>query len=295
VSVSDIILTPGPLNNPARPVAKLTCEYCGKNYKRRENFVKHVFICKHLSETSKRGSIAEDFDACPPTNHQLYEMILSLSKKCDRLEKTVDDQQKWINCKKRKIKVVEWLNANVSPPTTFFAPDPTNNIVVEVTSADIVFLFDHSFIETINRVLVREVYELKDRQNLPVIAYVQKPGVVYIYTAATDKTDPKTDPKTDTAPIIPHASHLTWVEMTNADLTACLNTIQSMFIQKICEWKRDNREMVASNETAEFRYQTSLIKITNADFKKPSLISKIRQFMFGRVKTDIAVMVEYEF
>ena len=49
----------------------------------------------------------------------LYQIILELGNKFNKLEEKVDELNKWVVKTKKKINIIEWLNNNIKPEIKF--------------------------------------------------------------------------------------------------------------------------------------------------------------------------------
>jgi hypothetical protein len=100
---------------------RLNCHFCGSQYKTRTNLEKHVILCelKHKANHSKSKNKCrvrlkeEEEEEELPSQRKLYQMVLLLNEKYNRLEEKVEEMNKWIVKKKKKINVIEWLNNNI--------------------------------------------------------------------------------------------------------------------------------------------------------------------------------------
>ena len=111
---------PNKIKQPAQ-----CCVYCGKSYKKITNLNKHVVVCDLIQKSKRRaltGSglrIEDDEEEPLPSQRKMFEMLMELGQKYSRLEEKVDEINKWVVKKKKKINVLEWLNANITPTITF--------------------------------------------------------------------------------------------------------------------------------------------------------------------------------
>ena len=78
------------------------CIYCGKSYKRKTNLSKHVELCE-LINNSKKCVIADDEEDDIPSQKKMYRILLELGQKYSRLEEKVDELNKWVIKKKKKM------------------------------------------------------------------------------------------------------------------------------------------------------------------------------------------------
>lgn len=92
-----------------------SCTYCGKGYKRKGCYDKHVITCELIHENSKfhkkkgvdLSKIEEDEI---PSREKMFEMFQAMVIRCNNLENKVAEMQKYIGNKKKKINVISWLN-----------------------------------------------------------------------------------------------------------------------------------------------------------------------------------------
>ena len=80
--------------------------------------------------------------------------------------------------KKKKVNVLEWLNANITPSMTF--NDVIDKITVDENDANLII--ENPFNAVLNEIFSRSIYTFNESEQ-PIFAFVQKPNVFYIYNA----------------------------------------------------------------------------------------------------------------
>ena len=150
------------------------CIYCGKSYKKKSNLEKHTNLCELLNK-SKKSLVIEDEEEIP-SHRKIYQILLELGNKYNRLEEKVDELNKWVVKKKKKINVIDWLNTNITPEIKF------ENLIekIKIIDDDIKYLFENNFIDTLNHIFSRNIYNLSESE-YPIFAFVQKTNIFYIY------------------------------------------------------------------------------------------------------------------
>ena len=141
--------------------SNLVCKNCSKVYQRDSAFQKHKLTCIKSREDIE--------------NLNLKDVVLQLIKKNEKLENDILELQRWVNTKKKKIVIIDWLNENIKP--NFIFSDFIENIKIDQYELDIIFENNiiEGIVEIINNYLQRcEVY--------PVKAFEQKDNTLYIYT-----------------------------------------------------------------------------------------------------------------
>lgn len=243
------------------------CIYCGKSYKKKINLEKHVILCEFLN-TSKKQLVVEEEEDDIPSNKNMFKILLELGRKFNKLEEKVDELNKWIIKKKKKINVIEWLNTNIKPEIKF--DNLIEKIIIEAN--DIKYLFEHSFVDMLNGVFSRNIYNLYD-SNYPIFAFVQKPNIFYIY----------------------ENEEAEWIELNRERLIKFLDKVYMKIFRVYIQYKKDNADKIREDESFSLLCDKTSVKIMNVDFKQESILGKIRANLYSRMKTDMKAIVEYEF
>jgi len=250
------------------------CINCGKSYKKKINLEKHVILCEFLNTNKKRSMnemrYDDDDEDDIPSNKKLYKILLELGSKFNKLEEKVDEINKWVIKKKKKINVIEWLNANVTPEIRF--NNLNESIIME--DDDINYLFKNNFADTLNYIFSRNIYNItENKYPYPIFAFVQKPNVFYSYENEEVK----------------------WIELSKDNLIKFLNKIHMKICRIFSQYKKNNRDNIYDDESFSLLCDKTSVKIMNVDFRQDSILGKIRANMFSRMKTDMKAILEYEF
>jgi uncharacterized protein YeeX (DUF496 family) len=243
------------------------CIHCGKSYKTRINLNKHLVICELLQKSKKKSNIVIEEDEPIPSQRKMFEMLIELGQKYSRLEEKVEELNKWVVKKKKKINILEWLNVNIKPNINF------ENIIdkIVVNQQDIKNLLEKSFYDVLNEIFSRTIYNFSETEN-PIFAFLQKQNVFYIYD-----------------------SNETWIELSRERLIKFLNKVYMKIFKEFYEWKKINVKEIKSDDRLAIISDKTLVKITSIEINQETILGKIRSNMFSRMKTDMKALVEYEF
>jgi hypothetical protein len=199
--------------------------------------------------------------------------LLELGYKYSKLEEKMDEVNKFVVKKKKKINVLEWLNSNVVPSLVF------ENLIdkIKIIDSDIDFLLENNFLDTINVVLSRVLY-LQEREGegesdfIPLFAFVQKVNIFYAFVEGGG-----------------------WIELPKDKLCLFLMRVQMKISKAFHEWKKQRATRIRDDESFAILCDKTLIKIMGNEFKQDSTFGKMRAVMYNKMKTDMKAMVEYEF
>jgi len=269
---------PNKIKQPA-----LCCIHCGKSYIKRANLDKHLVICEllQISKTKTKtstnlliDSLYNDENETMPTQRKMFQMLIELGERYNKLEEKVEKMNKWVVKKKKKINVLEWLNAHMRPNMVF---DDLHDKIV-VIEQDIQNLFKHSYYDVTNDVFSRNIYNFSDNEN-PLFAFVQKQNVFYIYDAANSANN-------DTN---------IWVELTKERLTKFLNKLHTKVFKAFCDWKNIKKTEIKADERLSNLCDKTFVKLMSVEFKQENIYVKARNAMYSRMKKDMKELIEYDF
>jgi hypothetical protein len=272
-------------NNNKIKQSALCCVYCGKSYKTRKNLDKHIILCEiwHQSKSKKNTNITkksnddEDDTIIIPSQKQMYQIILELANKCNRLENKVNELNKFITKKIKKIDVLDYLNNDLQKPNISF-----DNIteIIKVNEQDIEYLFNNSYLETMNHILTRSIYN-HDNNPLPIICFIQKQNYIYIF----DKTNSQTQ-----------ENILCWQTISREKFIQFLNIIQFKISKAFSEWRKTNLQNLMENDSASILYDKTFSKLMAPEFKKDTTYNKYFNNIYNKIKKDIETcIIDIEF
>jgi hypothetical protein len=230
---------------------------------------KHSVICELLNNSKKSKLVIEEDDPLP-SQRKMFQMLIELGMKFNKLEENMEEINKWVVKKKKKINVLEWLNANMTPNIVFDSMIERNIINEE----DLKILIDNQFNDTLNEVFTRTIYNFNETEN-PIFAFVQKANVFYIYDIIDNKK--------------------VWVELSRERLIKFLNKVHIKIMKSFYEWKKTKENEIKTNDSFAIMCDKTTVKLMSVEFKQDSILSKVRSMMFNKMKTDMKALIEYEF
>ena len=153
---------------------KHCCSYCKKIYTNKTSYTRHFILCE-IFHTTKRERICKEEENTNIPNHEtLYKIVQEMALKYSIMEEKMEQMKIWIDQKKKKLNIIEWLNNNKVPEKTH--DEWINNIVVNQETIE--NLFEETIVETIISILNKNTV-IKD--NLTMACFQQKQNVIYVY------------------------------------------------------------------------------------------------------------------
>jgi len=264
----NLINIPNRITQPSK-----CCIYCGKGYKSRNNYDKHIILCELIDKSKKKKTrlrIKDNDEDEIPSNRRLYNMLLELGYKYSKMEKQMEEINKFIVKKRKKINIIDWLNSNINPKYLF--EELPNKI--DITNQTIEYLLNNTFSDT---VLLLEIFSMTNTEEnpLPLFAFSQKQNTFYIY----DKGETNNE----------------WQELSRPKLTRFLNSIQMKISKGFYEWKKNHKEELSNDEVLSNKSDKTLVKIMSQEFKEDKYYTKMKTLLYNKMKVDIKAVLEYEF
>lgn len=244
---------------------KYECGYCGRPYKNKNIFDKHVRMCEVLCKTpAERKRENEKIDNTPSIT-EIYELVKMLIIKNNQLENKIEKMSSWINTTKKKLNVVEWLNEHKTFTYTF--RDWILKLVLN--RDDMELIFKHNFGEGI-RLIVQKYFTQSD-ETIPIKSFEQKDNVIYVFTS------------TETG----------WEIINPEQFILIFNTLTKGLINQLKLWQDENRHRICSSGFTEI-YSANVKKITGGDLSLEQQHVKVRRALYTSLKINIRNIIQYD-
>ena len=251
------------------------CEFCGKCYKTIVNLNKHILLCEVVNRcVNKPVTIDKSVNENLPSQETMYKIIESLAMKYNKLEEKMEQLQKWVDKKKKKINIIEWLNENDKINPLYDFDSIMDKLNITQTAVD--FLFTNSFYDTINEIL-SNYYNNHNQENntIPLFAFNQKANLIYVFNK--------------------HDGQNSWKEISKDQLVDFLDKIQTKITRCLKEWKKINEDKVRNDNKYSELYSKTIIKIMDVKFNNETTITRYKSLLYNKIKVDMKSLIEYEY
>lgn len=250
------------------------CEICKKQYTKKSSLDKHKILCdfKIKSKREKQIEIEELGDV--PTHLELVKIVQELTLKLVKMDEKMEEMQKWIIKKKKKINVISWLNANVNSTIGFLEWVHTTIII---NAEHFETLMENNVYYTIQHIFQDNLCK-KDDFVYPICCFTQKPGIFYICEKNANNMSE-------------------WKEMDDSDMILLFKKIHTNIIRELTNWKIANQHQFDDNDKISILFNKAVIKIMNINVTNPSdtSFSKIKHGLYNYLKSDLKMILEFDF
>lgn len=253
---------------------KYSCTICKKDYIRKSSLDKHKILCDFRLKTDRERNIELQESSDVPNHYELVKIVQELAFKNSRLEMKIEEMQKWVDKKKKKLNVITWLNTNVNSTIGFKEWIVT---LIEVKEVHLEYLMMHKLYETMQKILEYNLPEDSVEFIYPIKCFTQKANMFYI----SDKTE-------DGSSI--------WRQMTNEDFAYLLNIINNKMMACLIKWKQDNKEKMEDSDKMCETFNKAIIKWMDISYTPDTTFNRMKSGLYSYLKKDLNnVMIEYEF
>jgi hypothetical protein len=237
------------------------CKSCHKKYSQKTAYQNHYVLCELLEKTK-----SEEEGCDLPSYKDLVKLVGILAVKNSKLEEKVVTMQKWVDKSKRKINIIEWLNANVTPTLSFAQFFDT----IILSEKHINLLDESNMLKTLTSVF--EEY-FKKENNLPIYAFKEKQNTFYSYDDATK----------------------TWTEMQKDQVVSFLYYIDRKVQTELTKWQQKYYEKIKYNDKWQQTFTKLVAKVNALSYRDDATLSKMKGIIFNLLKCEVKRYVEYEF
>lgn len=247
---------------------KYTCALCQKQYTRKISLDKHKILCEFKLKTKTEHKIEEEEIGDTPNHEQLVKIVYELAFKYAQMEEKLENMQKWVDRKKKKINVIEWLNKNIKPTVGFLEWIST---FINIKTAHFEYLMENNLFQTIQFAFEYNLTKEDDDFIYPIKCFSQKNNVFYIY------------------------DNDTWKQMEITEMAKFLKKIQNKFLEELTIWKKENQDKMDDSDKLSESFNKAIIKLMNISFTQDATMSRIKSGLYNYLKVDLKAFIEYDF
>jgi hypothetical protein len=254
-------------------MSKYECKICKKQYTRKNSLDNHYILCEYKLKTNREKKIDSEELNDIPSYLELVKIVQELTKKCNKLEIKVEEMQKWVTNKKKKINIIEWLNKNVNTSDSYI---DWINMNIQVLPEHFDYLMEHNLYQTIEYVLQYNFNKEYENYIYPIKCFSEKQAIFYI----SEKDE---------------CGNSLWKKAIHEDIIYLYKKIYNKMLNELTIWKKENEHKFDTNIKLCEIFNKAVIKLMSISFHQDSMFSRMRNVLFNIIKTDLQSIVEYDF
>jgi uncharacterized membrane protein YkoI len=261
--------------NPT-PEIFYTCRWCNRDFNHKPQYSEHIVSCKFIKECAKeRNTVLDLTDDEIPNTRMLYELVKKFAYECDKLKNEVKKLQDAARRDKRKIDIIQYLNANQIPDITYKKWIKS----FEVKKEHLDITIDRNIISGACS-LIQESFHNEEKDNihnLPIAAFSHKHNMFYMY----ESTSPEDITKG------------TWTLMTEETVEQLFDSLTNKISKAYNKWEASLPE--DGTEESENKRNSYKSKILGNSICDDTKYRRFTNWLFNHLKKNVRSITEYEF
>ena len=243
------------------------CISCNREYQRKLYYDKHILLC-HLMMTKSVAAMNKDNEeqTDTPTVRVLYEIILEMNAKMVKMETRLDEYAKWVETRKRKINIVEWLNDKYkSYPTSYTSWFNS----IKLSRLHLEMMIEMDYVPGVVDIL-QTLLPVENNDTLPVKCFEQKDNVIFIF----------------------HANK--WQIMSVEMFDSLIMSISKKLIGEFIVWQSESSDQMESDDFAA-TYAKNSKRVMGGNTSIELLGLRVKKELFKYLKVNLKTAMECDF
>jgi len=249
--------------------SKHTCSSCRRGYKSKIYYNRHVAICELMCKSIKERQLENEENDDTPTIRVLYDVILELTNKMEKMERKIQELSKFADLKKKKINMVDWLNENKIEEKQLGLEEFILNI--KVNRIHLENLFQTEYTSGILKVL-QDLLPLAEEfgNNNAIKAFDNKVNVLFAFS----------DNK--------------WIILSDEKFQQIINITVKQLLNEFIVWQTENASRMEQDDFA-IKYSANVKKMMGGNFTREQVYAKVKIDLYKYLKVNVKNITEYQF
>ena len=245
---------------------KYRCGTCTRNFNRKTYYEKHILACEHMGKGKFIQEAEAQEDADIPSQKQLYQMVLSLAEKCEKMEHEMATLRKYVEKTKKKINILEWLRDNSDETVNY------NDWVesFEVTDSQLNNMFKYGYIDGVY-LIIQQNLPISSIQSHPIKCFNQKSNQFFMYQDNE------------------------WILMDQLLVTKMIRQMNRKIMIKFLSWKEEHNDRIQTDDRFHETYIGYQRIVLGGNRSKEQSYRMITSKLYNYLKCDLKNIIQYEF
>lgn len=224
-------------------------------------------LCELMSKTTRERKLENEERADTPTVRALYEIILELNHKMIKMDHKMQEMSKWVDSKKRKINMVDWLQEKHTEGITMDWDQFTKSFRVQREQLD--HLFQTDYTSSIVTILADKLSQ-ESTLNNPLKAFDHQINTFFAYV------------------------NKQWCILPDKLLQNLINIIGKQLLDEFVLWQTENASRMDQDDFA-LKYSANVKKIMGGNLSREQIYTKIKIELYKCLKVHVKSIMEYQF
>lgn len=238
------------------------CLVCNKQYKSEKMYENHKWNCIDPDKLLDSENVS------------MREILVVLLRQNRKQQQQIDELKKWVQNKKRKINIIDYLNNNVNLDK--LAPNKQSNNYssfvssIEIGIKELELIFKSNIIDGIIEIFELHIKRYSENNKIPICGYSEKDNIIYKY------------------------NNQKWEILSQNSFNEDLSVIYKKIMKEFKNWQDLNEEGLYNSSDFSEMYIKNVKKIMGGDIPIEKQRTKIYRNLYKVIKKDFKQALEYE-
>lgn len=240
------------------------CEHCGKTFRQKFNYTRHVLPCEFFSKAKTEQDYEIDNSHPLPSQRDMFSLMQHMILRIDKLEK--ENSRLKTNNNKRKIKVLDYLNKEAYDKPFYNLADWMRHVILPDVKNYLEVVFENDLLTGITNLLTNNV--TNSDKLVPFISFQCDKNTFYVYDV--EKKYGTTE----------------WMKIDSHELDQYLCRISKQFIYDFNNvWHKEHDDLIKNDQEYEEKSVHYYTKILGGiKMKDETRYKKIRENVYQTIK-----------
>ena len=271
------------------------CSYCNKSYRRKSAFNNHqlkcefVRVCNNVKSISKHSchdnhnhnhndndndndNVEELSIKFNGSINDVYKLLINLNNKFDKLEADYNEIKNYVNLTKNKINILEYLNKNYHYNEFDFIKFLNS---IEITNIELETVFKKDYVDGIYQILIDYIEKIKHIHQIPIKAFNNKEGVLYIYIKSSESDD-------------------SWNIISHDHIKSIYKYFNKKLLPLFIKWKELNETQLDPDDFTMI-YVKNMKRVLGTNFENKNIYAMLQNKLYKYLKDNLKNFATYDF
>ena len=273
-------------NNELDAMHKQKCLHCGRKFVRSRAYKEHTILCrelhksKYLKETDLHDNISE---SDVPNPKEMYILLQKMMLKFEQQQKQIECLKRKLKVQEKKLDVIDWLNKSFNNENGTIEPIDCIRLITsyQVSEKEMNTLYNDSSgnktglsLQNALLKIVRSIFQHYEKSELSIQCFDNKMNILYILSQQPCKKENKRS----------------WKQMTSNDIDEHIRMLHNTILFAFTKWRKEHKDEIESdNVFHDSLFVPRLNKIMNLKITH----KQFKTMMFDILHQDASKIISY--
>jgi len=207
---------------------------------------------------------------------KLTQVVIELIKSNNKLRDDVKELKRWVQVKKKKVVVIDWLNINLKPKQNY--KEFISKLVI--TRDNLEYIFNTNYVDGIKEILQNYMTNFEEN-DIPFKSFDIKNDIIYVYKKnVIDESECNESESNESES--ERKSECKWEILSPTDFNDIVSTISKGILAEFKKWQDENEYRLYTDDFS-LIYVLNVKKVMGGDIPIEKLRDKIHKNLYKKI------------